>query len=84
MFKKVEAQAKKWFSYKKKYLYKLKNLKNIYRELLLLIKLQGLACNLTKRNTLPRVFLAFFKLYKMVPKRSMHHIFFLSIIPAYL
>ena len=39
MFKKVEAQAKKWFSYKKKYLYKLKNLKNIYREVLLLIKL---------------------------------------------
>ena len=42
----------------------LKKVKNIHGRALLLVKLQPLACNFTKSNTLPWVFFTFFKLYK--------------------
>ena len=47
------------------HLYKLKNVKNTHRGVLLLVKLQALvAWNFTEINTPPRVFFSFFKLYK--------------------
>ena len=41
-----------------------KKRKNTYEGVLLLIKLQALACNFTKSNTSPWVYFTFFKLYK--------------------
>ena len=49
------------------YLCKLKNGKNTYGEVLLLVKLLALACNFTKSNTPPWVFM-FLKLYKWYRK----------------
>ena len=46
------------------HLYNLKNVKNTHEEVLLLVKLQALACNFTKSNTSPWVFFTFFKLHK--------------------
>ena len=46
------------------HLYNLKNVKNTYGGVLLLVKLQALTCNITKSNTPPGVFFMFFKLYK--------------------
>ena len=42
--------------------YNLKNVKNTHGGVLLLVKLQTETCNATKSNTLPLVFLMFFKL----------------------
>ena len=42
----------------------LKKVKNTYGGVLLLVKLQGEACNSPKSNTPPWVFFTFFKLYK--------------------
>ena len=42
----------------------LKNVKNTHRGVLILVKLQALACNFTKINTPPCVFFTFFKLCK--------------------
>ena len=42
--------------------YNLKNVRNAHRGVLLSVKLQGSACNLTKSNTPPWVFFTFFKL----------------------
>ena len=44
------------------HLYNLKNVKNIHRGVLLLVKLQ--ACTFTKSKTPPWLFFTFFKLYK--------------------
>ena len=46
------------------HLYNLKNVKNTHGGVLLLVKLQAEACNFTKINTPPWVFLTFFKLFK--------------------
>ena len=46
------------------YLYNLKNVKNTHGGVLISVKLQVLACNFTKVNNPPWVFLTFFKLYK--------------------
>ena len=46
------------------HLFNLKNVKNIHGRLLLLVKLQALACNFIKTNSLSRVFFTCFKLYK--------------------
>ena len=46
------------------YLYNLKNVKNTQRGVLILVKLQALACNFTKINTPRWVFFTFFKLCK--------------------
>ena len=46
------------------HLYNFENVKNIHERVLILLKLQALACNFTKINTPPWVFLAFYKLYK--------------------
>ena len=45
------------------HLYNLKYVKNTHGGVLLLVKLQALACNFTKSNTPPLVFFTFFKLY---------------------
>ena len=45
------------------HLYNLKDMKNTHGGVLLLIKMQALACNFTKSNTPPWMFFAFFKLY---------------------
>ena len=42
----------------------LKNVRNTYGGVLLLVKLRASACNFTKNKFLPWVFLMFFKLYK--------------------
>ena len=47
--------------------------KSFHGGVLLLVKLQTFACNFTKSNTLPWVFFATFKLYKMLPNRAKHH-----------
>ena len=47
------------------HLYKLKNVKNTHRGVLLLGKLQVLAYNFTKSNTALWVFFTFFKLYEL-------------------
>ena len=57
----------------------LKNVKNTYGGVLILVKLQIEASNFTKINTPPWVFFTFFKLYKwyqiqMVPNRATHQI----------
>ena len=44
--------------------YNLKNVKNTHGRVLLLVKLQAEACNLSKSNTPPWVNFTFFKLYK--------------------
>ena len=46
------------------HLHNLKNVKNTHGGVLILVKLQASACNFTKINTPPWVFLTFFKLYK--------------------
>ena len=46
------------------HLYNLKDVKNAYGDVLLLVKLQALSCNFTKITTPPRVFFTFFKLCK--------------------
>ena len=46
------------------HLHNLKNMKNTHEQMLLLLKLQALACNFTKSNIPPWVFFTFFKLYK--------------------
>ena len=46
------------------HLYNSKNVKNTHGRVLILIKLQALACNFTKINTPPWVFFTFFELYK--------------------
>ena len=46
------------------HLYNLKNVKNTHGRVLLLFKLQALACNFAKINTPPWVFFTFLKLYK--------------------
>ena len=46
------------------HLHNLKNVKNIHERVLLLVKLQALACYFTKSITLPWMFFTFFKLYK--------------------
>ena len=46
------------------HLYNLKNVKNIYGEVILLVKWQASACIFTKSITPPWVFLKFNKLYK--------------------
>ena len=46
------------------HLYNLKNVKNTHGRVLILVKLQAEACNFTKTNILPWVFLMFFKLCK--------------------
>ena len=45
------------------HLYNLKDMKNTHGGVLLLVKMQALACNFTKSNTPPWMFFAFFKLY---------------------
>ena len=45
-------------------LYNLKNVKNSHGGMLILVKLQALACDFTKINTPPWLFFTFFKLYK--------------------
>ena len=45
-------------------MHNLKNVKNTHLEVLILVKLQAKAWNLTEINTPPWVFLTFFKLYK--------------------
>ena len=45
------------------HLYNLKYVKNTHGGVLILVKLQALACNFTKSNTPPLVFFTFFKLY---------------------
>ena len=47
------------------HLYNLKSVKNTDEELLILVKLQALACNFTKIKTPPWVFFTLFKLYKL-------------------
>ena len=42
----------------------LKNVKNTYERVLLLVKLQASACKFTKSNTPPWVFFTFFKLFR--------------------
>ena len=50
------------------HLYNFKNVENTHGGVLLLVKLQASACNVTKSNTLPWVFFTFFKLYiQMAP-----------------
>ena len=46
------------------HLYNLKNVKNTHGGVLILVKLQAVACNFTKINTPPWVFFTFLKLYK--------------------
>ena len=47
------------------HLHNLKNVKNTHKGVLLLVvKMQALACNFAKSNTPPCVFFSFFKLYK--------------------
>ena len=45
-------------------LYNFKNVKNTHGGVLLLVKLQAEACNVTKSNTPPWVFFTFFILHK--------------------
>ena len=45
-------------------LYKLDNVKNTHGGVLLLVRLLAKACNLTKSNTPPWIFLTFLKLYE--------------------
>ena len=44
------------------HIYNLKNVKNVHGGVLLLVKLQALACNFSQSNTPPCVFFTFFKL----------------------
>ena len=60
------------------HLYNLKNVKNTHWRVLILVKLQASACNLTIINTPPWVFFTFFKLYIMVPNRATHHTYELT------
>ena len=46
------------------YLYNLKKVENTHEGVLILVKLQALACNFTKINTPPWVFFTFFELYQ--------------------
>ena len=49
------------------HLQKLKNVENTHGGVLVL------ACNFTKTNTPPWVFLTFFKIVQMIPNRGKHH-----------
>ena len=50
----------------------LKNVKIIHGEVLHLVKLQTLACNITKSNIPPLGVLHIFKIIQIVPNRAMH------------
>ena len=47
-----------------RHLYNLKNMKNTYGAVLLLVELQAVTCSFTKSNTSPWFFFTFFKLCK--------------------
>ena len=55
-------------------LYNLKDVKNSHGGLILLVKLQAQACNITKSNTPPWVFFNFFKIVQTVPNLATDHI----------
>ena len=55
------------------HLYNLKHVKNTHGGVLLLVKFKALACNFTKSNTPPWVFLTFFKLYKWYQMPQRHN-----------
>ena len=57
------------------HLYNLKHMKNTHGGVLILVKLQASACNFTKINTPPWVFIHVFKIVQIVPNRATHHIF---------
>ena len=54
--------------------YNLKSVKNTHGGVLILVKLQALACNFTRINAPSWVFFTFFKIVQMVPNRATHHI----------
>ena len=56
------------------YLYNLKNAKNTHGGVLLLVKLQAKACNLTKSNTPPWVFSRFLNITNGTKSRNAPHI----------
>ena len=56
------------------HLYNFKNVKSIHGEVLILVKLQALACKFIKINTPPWMFFAFFKLYKWYQIAQAPHI----------
>ena len=56
----------------------LKNVKKTYGEVLLLVKLQTLACNFTKNSTPPWVFFTFFKLRKWYQIASVKRLAFMT------
>ena len=64
------------------HLHNLKNVRNTHGGVLLLVKLQALACNFTKRNTPPWMFLRFLNCTNdtksrngsQIPNRTTHHI----------
>ena len=55
-------------------LYNLKDVKNSHGGLILLVKLQAQACNITKSNTPPWAFFIFLKIVQTVPNRATDHI----------
>ena len=60
------------------HLYNFKNVKNNHRGVLILVKLQALACNFTKINTSPWVIFTFSKLYKwyQIVQRTIDDIYY--------
>ena len=56
------------------HLYNLKNMKITHGRVLLLVKLQALACSFAKGNTPVWVFFTFFKLYKWYQIAQKRHI----------
>ena len=48
----------------------LKKCKNTHRGVLLLVKLQALACNFTKSNTLPWMFFKLYKCYQIAQRTT--------------
>ena len=56
------------------HLYNLKNVKNTHGGVLLLLKLQALACKFSKNNTIPWV-CKIFKIVKIVPNHAKRLIF---------
>ena len=52
------------------HLYYSKNVKNTHGGVLLLVKLQAIACNFTKSHTSPWLFFTFFELYKITKSRK--------------
>ena len=57
------------------HLYNLRDVKKTHGGVLILVKLQALACTFTKINTPPWVFHNFFKIVLMVPNCATHQIF---------